>query len=311
MEKPEKASANLGHRLEREAVHPHCAISVDEMTIKSGLVFNKHSGRLTGFVDLGDVNRDMEQLLGLEQDDSSSRLADQALVFMARAVFKPSLAVPAAHYFSLNLSGKSLSLSKRVSVVTCICMIPIVAEKMFPLAWSVVEVLELYDIPAVSLTSDGAKPNRQFFHLCQEERTAVPYKTDNPYRKKEDLFFFCDPPHLLKTARNCFSNSFAHSKSRNMKVNILSLYTLCMYNCTFVYMYHGDVNMHDLSLQKQGEEISWKWIESLYLGETSTETPGVRLGFKLTRDHVWLNSFTRMRVYLATQVRFLCIMETM
>ena len=45
--------------------------------IKSGLVFNKHSGRLTGFVDLGDVNRDMEQLLGLEQDDSSSRLADQ------------------------------------------------------------------------------------------------------------------------------------------------------------------------------------------------------------------------------------------
>ena len=82
-------------------------------------------------------------------------------------------------------------------MVTCICMIPIVAE-MFPLAWSVVEALELYDIPAVSLTSDGAKPNKRFFHLCQEEKTAVPYKTDNPYRKKEDLFFFCDPPHLLK-----------------------------------------------------------------------------------------------------------------
>ena len=78
-----------------------------------------------------------------------------------------------------------------------------------------------------------------------------------------------------------------------MKVNILSLYTLCM----FVYMYHGDVNMHDLSLQKQGEEISWKWIESLYLGESSTETPGVRLGFKLTRDHVWLNSFTRRKMH--------------
>jgi len=148
-------------------------------------------------------------------------------------------------------------------------MIPPVAE-MFPLVWSVVEALELYDIPAVSLTNDGAKPNRRFFHLCQVEKTAVPYKTDNPYKKKTDLFFFCDPPHLLKTARNCFSNSFAHSKSRKMK--------------------------------KQGEEISWKWIESLYLEETSTETPGVRLGFKLTRDHVWLNSFTRMRVYLAAQV---------
>ena len=55
-------------------------------------------------------------------------------------------------------------------------------------------------------------------------------------------------------------------------------------------------------IQKKGQEISWKWIESLYLKETSTMTPGVRLCFKLTRDHVWLNSFTRMRVYLAAQV---------
>ena len=98
-----------------------------------------------------------------------------------------------------------------------------VAEKMFPLVWSVVEALELYDIPAISLTSDGAKPNRRFFHLCQEEKTAVPYKTANPYKKKTDLFFFCDPPHLLKTARNCFSNSFAHSKSRKMKVSIIQM----------------------------------------------------------------------------------------
>ena len=36
--------------------------------------------------------------------------------------------------------------------------------------------------------------------------------------------------------------------------------------------------------------------------ETTTSTPGVRMCHKLTRDHVWLTSFTRMRVYLAAQV---------
>ena len=204
----------LKSRLGRDTVHPHCAVSVDEMKIKSGLVFDKHSGYLTGFIDLGDVNRDMEELLDL--DDNSSRLADQALVFMARSVFKPSLAVPVAHYFSSNLRGMSLSSSKTI-VWLHVCMIPPVAEMLFPLVWSVVEALELYDIPAVSLTNDGAKPNRRYFHLCLEEKTAV---RDNPYKKKTDLFFFCDPPHLMKTARNCFSNSFAHSKSRKMKVSM-------------------------------------------------------------------------------------------
>ena len=108
-------------------------------------------------------------------------------------------------------------------------MTPPVAE-MFPLVWSVVEALELYDIPAVSLTNDGAKPNRRFFHLCQAEKTAVPYKTDNPYKKKTDLFF-CDPPHLLITARNCFSDSFAHSKSRKMKVSIIQMYICIHVSC--------------------------------------------------------------------------------
>ena len=56
-------------------------------------------------------------------------------------------------------------------------------------------------------------------------------------------------------------------------------------------------------VQKHGEQISWKTIESLYLSETTTSTMGVRLCHKLTRDHVWLTSHNRMRVYLAAQVR--------
>ena len=48
--------------------HNLCAISIDEMKIKSGLVFDKHSGTLVGFVDLGEVNRDIELLTKTENN---------------------------------------------------------------------------------------------------------------------------------------------------------------------------------------------------------------------------------------------------
>ena len=84
-----------------------CTLSMDEMKIKSGLVFNKHTGSLVGFVDLGDVNRDIQKIISGEHGESTSgNLASHVFVLMARAVFKPSLCVPVAHYFSSNLKGK-------------------------------------------------------------------------------------------------------------------------------------------------------------------------------------------------------------
>ena len=84
----------------------HCALSMDEMKIKSGLVFNKHTGSLTGFVDLGSANRDLEQVVSGEEHDTNTTLAEHVFVFMARAVFKLSLTMPVAHDFSSNLKGK-------------------------------------------------------------------------------------------------------------------------------------------------------------------------------------------------------------
>jgi len=49
----------------------------------------------------------------------------------------------------------------------------------------VIEALELFEIPVVSLVSDGAKPNRRFYRLCQRQgqqvAAQVPYKTANPF----------------------------------------------------------------------------------------------------------------------------------
>ena len=82
-----------------------CTLSMDEMKIKSGLVFSKRSGNLVGWVDLGGANSDIERLVA-DPESSQPQLADQMLVFMARAVFKPSLSVPISHYPSRKLCGK-------------------------------------------------------------------------------------------------------------------------------------------------------------------------------------------------------------
>ena len=81
-----------------------CSLSMDEMKIKSGLVVDKYCGRLIGFVDLGQANRDIEKLMSGE-DAAQKQIADQVFVFMARAVFKPSLSIPVAHYFCKHIKG--------------------------------------------------------------------------------------------------------------------------------------------------------------------------------------------------------------
>ena len=95
------------------------------------------------------------------------------------------------------------------------------------------EALELFNIPVVSITGDGAKSNRRFYKICQtnKKKTSVPYKSINPFQKNRDLYFFSDAPHLLKTARNCFSNSFAHSCSRKMQVNTSNYVDIASITC--------------------------------------------------------------------------------
>ena len=81
---------------------------MNEMKIKKGLVFDKHMGNLVGFTDLGDVNRDIEVLMN--GDEAVNELADHAFVFMARSIFKPSVSIPIAHYFTSNLKGTLYSI---------------------------------------------------------------------------------------------------------------------------------------------------------------------------------------------------------
>lgn len=61
--------------------HYHCALSMDEMKLKSGLVFKHRSGELAGFVDLGKCNQEIEMMVGEHdnesKEDPESVLAEQ------------------------------------------------------------------------------------------------------------------------------------------------------------------------------------------------------------------------------------------
>ena len=191
----------------REDFEKAIVLVFDEVKLKDSLVYDKHGVRIIGFVDVGNVNND---LLSFEQScqDSSSvepQVAKHMLVFMVRGLFIP-LNFPYAQFATRNLS----------------------ADLIFPLVWETVQKLEAGGFKVVAINSDGASSNRKFYHMhlsptaVTTEDSTVVYKTKNPYADEDrDIYFFSDVPHLIKTIRNCWSNSFAHSNSRALWVSIL------------------------------------------------------------------------------------------
>ena len=131
-------------------------------------------------------------------------------------------------------------------------------------AWDVVKHMEFRGLKVMCIVGDGASANRAFFQMCAEpsEKGKCGYKTVNIYSEDlRPLFFMSDVPHLIKTIRNCTC-----SKVRN--------------------------------LWKNGQDLSWKFLIELY---ESSKADTLRTACKLTRDHVYPNSFIKMRVCYAVQ----------
>ena len=162
----------------------YVAILIDEMKIKEGLVYNKYSGEIIGFTKLSDVN---DQLNRLEQGDSSPVIAKQVLVVMVRGIMC-KLEFPYAHFGSCGVT----------------------ADYLYPIIWETVRRLEANEIKVICLTADGASCNRKLFRMHYDEKdpSTFKYKARNPYASDYRwLYFISDPPHLLKTVRNCWSHS--------------------------------------------------------------------------------------------------------
>ena len=146
---------------------------------------------------------------------------------------------------------------------------------LFNIFWKCIEELEQRDFKVLTTTCDGASPHRKFYRFhCPPgaPKGTVIFKTENVYaREKRPIYFICDPVHLLKTTRNNWENSFWRNKTRKLRNNNMWITWLQLIDA-----FENDINESNAS--------------------------GLRLLHKLTADHLFLNPYLRMRVYLAAQV---------
>ena len=163
-----------------------CVVLVmDEMHVKEDLVYDKHSGALIGFVNLGETNQHLlEFQKAIEGDNTDSEaLAKPMFTFMVRGLCT-RLEFPYAQFPCADVS----------------------AELLFDPFWEAVYRLERNGLKVLAAMVDGASTNCRLIKLHSNMTGEVVYKVVNPHsRDMRYLYFFADPPHLLKTMRNAWT----------------------------------------------------------------------------------------------------------
>ena len=165
----------------------------DEVKIQSDLIFNKHTGKIIGFIDMGD------------QDINSATLSNLNIV--------------ATHFLSSHLRNFYGQVKFNMGYLATNGAL---AHQIFPLFWKAVGVLEITcQLKVISAVCDGASPNRKFMKMHKNidhcDNPEVTYRTENLYDSSRFICFFSDYPYLIKTSRNClFKSGFGESFSRLM-----------------------------------------------------------------------------------------------
>ena len=132
------------------------AVIMDEIHIREGLVYDKHSGGLLGFTDLGNMNNllvEFEQ--SLASDAPTQSLAKTMLVIMVRGLFI-RLQFPYAQFACLSVTS----------------------DQLFNPFWEAVMRLERCGFMVVVATADGASSNRAFIVIstvtASHTKSAIP-----------------------------------------------------------------------------------------------------------------------------------------
>lgn len=177
--------------------HPNAdfTLMLDEMKIKNGLVYNRNTGKLSGYVGMGDLST-------ISQDDFKADVASHACVFLARSIRDKRVSFVPATFFTKTASSTEL----------------------FYMLWEVIAAMELMGLRVRIVVSDGASSNRLLAkcHQAQNSTDEIVYRTPNRYASRW-LYFASDAPHLVKTTRNCVEMSGGHLNTRNIIVS----HTMC------------------------------------------------------------------------------------
>ena len=175
----------------------------DEVKVKEDLVYDKHSVSLLGFVQMGDVNDHLSKFENKLLETTKPQLATHMLTFMVSGILS-DLEFPYVSFPCSSITG----------------------DQLYSIVWGCIRRLEACGFKVLVITCDGASTNRTFFKLHTSTTNDGAYKTVNPFADEErPIFFISDPPHLIKTVRNCWANSYGHSQTRKLGVSNLTLYS--------------------------------------------------------------------------------------
>jgi DNA transposase THAP9 len=201
---------------------------------------------MIGFGQISDVD---QLLADIEAEVSGTRRDEEQL---------------ASHVLQLMVRGISTSI---LTTFAYFATKTLTANQLYPILWEAVEILEAKGIRVLAFVSDGAAANRAFYKMSLAEKKGDNWYTKNPYDRTRNIYFVCDVPHLLKTVRNCMSNSGSHKNTR--------------------------------LLWKNDKHIEWSHIISAYQNDL---TDGIRKLYHITDEHLHLNPCSLMKVKLAAQV---------
>ena len=235
---------DLKHQASKlQGIGKYVVLAFDEVSIKDDLIFDKHTGELIGFVNLG---KDLNDLFGADASntDFTSSIASHALVFMV-------VGLASRHKFSFGYFG------------TC----SLTAYMLYPLLWKSIGFCETYaGLKVICVVSDKASANQWLYRMRSTSGNIV-YHTKNVFATDENhkIYFFSDPSHLFRTARNNLASS-GFQKS---------------------------------TLLGSQKDIIWRHIVDIYKADRISL---VRKLPKLSNEHINLNSYSKMRENLAAQV---------
>ena len=185
-----------------EGFERNVSVVFDEMRIKSDLVYKKSTGKLIGFLEMGEINDEIKAFQNKCNDQSEEcierEFATYVNVFMVRGIFT-RLAYPFGYHASTGLSS----------------------DQLFPLVWEATRILEMLGLKVRTWVCDGASPNRKFFKVNVIQRDGINYYwTWNLFAPDRKIYFISDVPHLIKTTRNNLENSHGNNNTRNLHVRI-------------------------------------------------------------------------------------------
>jgi len=166
------------------------------------------------------------------------------------------------------VKGCTSSVKEVVAAFTAGCL---TKEQLFSKTWQVIRACEAVGVKILAVTCDGSSINRAFIAMhtpATQRYCGVVFDTVNMCSLDRTIYFISDPPHLLKTFRNCFAKSDKGSKCKRL-------------------------------LTIDGEFIMWNTIVKLYEADLQST---LRRCHKLHSQNMYLNSYTCMKVSYAAQV---------